>query len=309
MGKAGMSLHWWNLLSWNVFSWNLAWRDFRQTLAMKCEACGRIHHRSPWRRMRRWRGVRMAGSWYCRSECLEQAVKQILARDQIVSRREAGPSHRVPLGLLLLSRQQLTAEQLRTALAAQRDAGRGKIGEWLQRLGFSTESQITAALARQWSCPILRTGPGTFGGNRNAPIPALLLESFQMIPVELAEATGTLLIAFSEGIDHSVLYAIEQMLGYRTEACLVSPSTLRKSLEALAQRRGPGDVVFERMEDAGECAHIIASYSARIGAEHVRLARCGRHIWIRLERVSSETVNLVLRSPAAVPLGLGQPTY
>jgi len=64
-------------------------------------------------------------------------------------------------------------------------------------------------------------------------------ESFQMMPVELVEATGTLLMAFSEGIDYTVLYAIEQMLGYHTEPCLVCPSTLKKSLQALARHRQP----------------------------------------------------------------------
>jgi hypothetical protein len=110
----------------------------------------------------------------------------------------------------------------------------------------------------------------------------LLLETFQMIPVELSEASQTLLMAFSEGIDHSVLYAIEQMLGYRTQACLVCPSTLRRGLDALRQLRGSGDVVFERQEDAGECARIIASYAAKAEAEAIRFAHCGRHLWIRL---------------------------
>jgi hypothetical protein len=115
--------------------------------------------------------------------------------------------------------------------------------------------------------------------------------------VEFAAAAGTLLIAFGEGVDHTMLYAIEQMLGCRTEACLVCPSALQKGLHGLAQRRGAGDVVFDRMEDAGECARIIGSYATKVGAEQVRMARCGKHIWIRLESLSREAVNLVLRTP------------
>lgn len=154
---------------------------------------------------------------------------------------------RIPLGLLLLSRQQITAEQLRWALAAQREADgcvdealpaqRKKIGLWLQELGFTSEQQVTAALARQWSCPLLQAGLMAPASRRFPAIPARLLESFQMMPVELVAATRTLLMAFSEGIDYAALYAIEQMLGYRTEPCLVPPSTLRASLQALAQVR------------------------------------------------------------------------
>jgi hypothetical protein len=265
-----------------------------------------------WLRMRRRsQGVRMQGTRYCRTECLERALTEALVRARSVPERAAIAAHRIPLGLLLLSRQQLTAAQLRTALAAQRAAGCGqganpsgnptgnptgkKIGQWLQELGFASEQQVTAALARQWSCPVLRNGPAAIVASRFPAIPVLLLESFQMIPVELVEATGTLLMAFSEGIDYTVLYAIEQMLGYRTEACLVCPSTLRKSLQALARHRGPSDVVFERLEDADECAHIIGNYATKVEAEEVRFARCGEHLWIRLERVRQEAVTLVLR--------------
>jgi hypothetical protein len=258
---------------------------------------------------RRSRGVRLQGARYCQTECLELALIEFLGRARPISRRAAIAAHRIPLGLLLLSRQQLTAAQLRTALKAQRAASRvrgkskgesrnekeKKIGAWLQELGFVTEGQVTAALASQWSCPVLRSGPGVLGAGRFSSIPVLLMESFQMMPVELVEATGTLLIAFSEGVDYTLLYAIEQMLGYRTEACLVSPRALQKSLQAQVRHEGSTDVVFDRVEDIDECAHIIGNYSARMKAEEVRLARCGEHLWIRLERLRHEAVNLVLR--------------
>jgi Type II secretion system (T2SS), protein E, N-terminal domain len=246
---------------------------------------------------RRSGGIRMQGARYCRIECLELALIEAFGRVRHVPRHAAIASHRIPLGLLLLSRGQLTAEQLRTALAAQRAAGCGKIGAWLQELGFATEGEVTAALARQWSCPVLRSGLGKIGASHFPSIPEMLLESFQMMPVDLVEATGTLLIAFSEGIDHTALYAIEQMLGYHTECCLVSPSTLQKSLQALAHRRVSKDVILDRVEDAAECAHIIGSYSAKLHAEEIRMARCGKHLWVRLERLGHDAVNLVLTDP------------
>jgi hypothetical protein len=85
------------------------------------------------------------------------------------------------------------------------------------------------------------------------------------------------------------------MLGYRTEACLVCPSVLQKNLQELARHRGASDVVIEHVEDVAECARIIGSYSAKVGAEEVRFARCGEHLWIRLVRPRKEAVNLVLR--------------
>ena len=252
----------------------------------------------------------MQGERYCRTECLERALAEIFVRALPLSHPATIASHRIPLGLLLLSRQQLTAAQLRSALEAQRGAGCGprqkKIGAWLQELGFSTEREVTAALARQWSCPVLRAGSMAMEANRFPAIalpaiPALLLESFQMMPVELVAATGTLLIAFSEGIDHTVLYAIEQMLGYRTEACLVCPSTMKKSLLALAHSRVVREIIFDRAEDASECAHIVGNYSAKVGAKEIRLAKCGEYLWVRLEGLGQEAFNLVLRVSAETP--------
>ena len=111
-----------------------------------------MHTQSLWGRLRgKTGGVVIQGLRYCRDECLERALTDAVRRIRQTVPRAAAP-HRVPLGLLLLSRQQITVEQLRAALAAQHAAGHGKIGEWLVNLGFVNEQQVTAALARQWSC-------------------------------------------------------------------------------------------------------------------------------------------------------------
>jgi len=86
------------------------------------------------------------------------------------------------------------------------------------------------------------------------------------------------------------------MLDYRTQACFVCPSILQKGLQALAGRDAAKDVVFDRLEDVGECARVIASYAVKTGAEEVRLAQLGSHIWIRLEGEGRAGLNLVLRS-------------
>lgn len=243
--------------------------------------------------------MRLHGAQYCRAECLELALIEIL-RERPAPHRRPAP-RRIPLGLLLLSRQQLTADQLRFALEAQREASCAdsippctkKIGAWLQELGFVTEQQVTAALARQWSRPLLQSRLMTPASRRFPPIPSRLLECFQMMPADVCEPSRTLLMAFSDGIDYPVLYAIEQMLGCRTEPCLVPPSTLRTALQSLAQERASGEINFDRVRDAGECAHIVANYASTVKAEEVRLARCGEYFWFRLELQRREAVTLL----------------
>jgi hypothetical protein len=276
-----------------IASWRQAWRGACKKMAPGCGyRC--LRGTSLWRRLGHGhRVVRLQGQLYRHPECLESALVEVVGRLRSTSNRAGVPTHRVPLGLLLLSRAQLTAEQLSTGLAAQRAAGRGKLGEWLQELGFVSEPQITAALARQWACPVLRTTPNT---SRIPALPQLLLESFGMVPVDFVEAKATLYVAFSERIDYTVLYAIQQMLGCHTEPCLISPEMLRRTL--VAQAPGRQAIVFEHLVDAFELARIVRNYATQSHAVEVRMALCGSYIWTRLQCPLNTALDLVLRTPA-----------
>jgi len=211
--------------------------------------------------------------------------------------------HRIPLGLLLLSRKQVTEEQLRTVLAVQRSAGRGRIGEWMQDMGFASEEQITAALARQWSCPLWQIQASPLKAVVVPQIPILLLNLFHMIPVSFIAATATLHMAFAGGIDYSALYAIEQMLDCRTRPCLVPPSLLRESLLTL-EKRAPTDFVFDRVSGIAELVGIVSNYAVRVSAREIRLASCRSYTWVRIECASGQILNLLLRIPANSSSGL-----
>ena len=63
--------------------------------------------------------------------------------------------------------------------------------------------------------------------------------------INYVETTSTLHIAFGEGIDYSVLYAIEQMMGCHTETCMAVPSFVRKNLQSISGHRGESEVVFD----------------------------------------------------------------
>ncbi|HEY1271187.1 MAG TPA: hypothetical protein VGF08_04360 [Terriglobales bacterium] len=216
------------------------------------------------------------------------------------TRRRSVVPHRIPLGLLLISREQLTPEQLHFALSAQRSAGRGRLGEWLLALGFVTEERITAALARQWSCPVLRTDCLERRFCRCPRIPARLLENFAMIPLDYTRATSTLHIACSDAIDHSVLYAIESMTKIRTAPCLAPASFVRANLLSFLRDRHENEAAFECPAETAECCRIIRSYSLRLSSEEIRLAGCGPYVWIRLLRDSRPSMDLLFRTDAAV---------
>jgi len=252
-----------------------------------------------WRRFRWRRGaIRLHGSVYCAPSCFESAARQYFARLCATVFSAPPVRHRVPLGLLMISRGQLTNQQLRSALEAQRANGRHRLGEWLEKLGFATEQQVTTALARQWACPVL-TPAATCDPGCSRLLPYCLLENSRMLPVQFIAATRTFHLAFCDGIDYGALYAIEQMLDCRTQPCLVTRTVVAQTLQQLGHQRRPADRLFESWQEPSDLARITCGYVLKLGAEEVRLVGCGRFIWARLS-TPKEVANLLFHRPPYV---------
>jgi len=249
-----------------------------------CTPGRRLWRRLCWRRGR----IELQGAWYCAPQCFERAVNQHLSRAAVAvpPRR---PQYRIPLGLLLLSRGQLTNRQLRAALDEQHASGCVLIGQCLQKLGYVTEQQITAALAAQWRCPLL---PVKTAGTDCHLLPTRLLEAFRMLPVQFVATTRVFHLAFSEGVDYGALYAVEQMLNCRTEPCVISQTAMNEALARLADKPRSKDILFENRRDWREMARITCGYVLKLGAEYVRIVACGEFLWVRLS-AGHEIANLL----------------
>lgn len=271
-------------------SWSLVWRRQWQKLAPARGRHDCVHTHRGWRSLR-LASVWLEGSRYC-DACLEPALHNAFRQGQSMPRRLRSP-HRIPLGLTLLSRQQVSAGQLQAALAAQKHAGHGRIGEWLQALGFVTERQVTIALARQWSCPVLRDNFAHPASSQAPQIPLALLAAFDMVPVDFVEARRILHVACCEGIEYSALYAVEQMTECRTQPWMASPSFVRPRLQAVSAQRRENEIVFDGIADDAEFARIIRSYCIRVGAGEICVAACHPHRWVRLLRRARAPLDLL----------------
>ncbi len=102
---------------------------------------------------------RFEGKRACSARCMEQIVADAVCR-QIDSWEPVAAARllRMQLGPILLSRGWITHQELREALAAQRSAGAGRIGEWLGRPHGISEATIAKAMAIQWNCAALCSG-------------------------------------------------------------------------------------------------------------------------------------------------------
>jgi len=281
----------------------------RRSAERPCALVSCSRPQSIWQRFRdrrRPNGTFLQGVFYCRPQCLETALTGQLSRLRIMAPSRQ-PPNRIPLGLLMVARGKLTYLEVRAALEAQRRARYGKIGEWIEKLGFATEQEVTTALALQWGCPVASSfDPSTIHSPGIIPLP--ILEAFQMLPLNYVASTNTLCLAFGERVDHAALYAIEKILDCRTQPCVAGRKSIARQLDAMRHLHRPSEVEFGPMNDLSEMARIASSYTARLSPEQVRLSRIGRFIWLRLDVNRDVKTRSVKTRPGATNLVFRLPT-
>jgi len=251
-----------------------------ETLAPHCSWAG-CRRRARWQGLlRRSEGVRCGDDWYCSQNCLQEflvlKLSSLLAE---LPQEMSLATHRVPLGLILLSRGQIEHESLQQALRKQRAEG-GRVGQCLRYYCNVTEDQIASALARQWSCPVY---PVSRGSECRNMIPRQLQEFHLMLPVHFVETTRDLYLAFEQFVDYTVLVAIEKMLDCTTRPCILPESELRRRLTGESQEPREAEIVFASTVTPQDLARSICGYTQQTGAEQIRLLSCSAHIWVRLE--------------------------
>lgn len=234
---------------------------------------------------RKNQGISLSGNWYCGPACFEAAARDEAAR--LLALRAARPVRRsrMPLGLMLVSRGVINAEQLSLALDDHRSFGT-RIGESLIKLGFATMEQVTAAVAAQWGCAVFPLGSRYV----NTPIrlPGLLQKLCRMLPVHFVPANRKLLVGFVDAVEYGALDTIEHMMQCTTEPCFISDQEYANQLQATTSEQWHKDVAFERVENPAEIARIVCSYATQIEGEEARFGMCRDWLWARVKAERQE---------------------
>lgn len=252
-------------------------RYFPQCAETQCQGRGRRLALPRWRNS----GVYLQRNWYCSPQCLLPALEQALLPLLLHPETPPAPGRRLPIGLVLLNRGVIHAQQLRAALALQRERGEGRLGDWLRRLGAATEADITRALAIQWGCPVFPLERDSGYRQCAGLVPLNLSQTYGLLPVYRSRDRSLLYVAFRDGVDHALLYGIEQMLDCRTVPCIVNESAFAAALADLESRTSPRESIFDSVRGSFEIAHAACGFAERLGAQALRLARLGRTLWFR----------------------------
>ncbi len=226
-------------------------------------------------------GMSINEQWYCGAQCVEQALKGMIA-EMVTStgRPVKARTSRIPLGLSLLQRGVLSAEQLAVAMDQHKSTGLN-FGEVVQQLGFATAEQVTAAVAAQWACPVFPLGDRQL--ELGIRIPRRFLELYGMLPVHYAETERRLLIGFVSAVQHQLLYTIGHITSCNVAPCFITAREYELHLNSPSTPfQRDDELVFDQIVDPTEMARIATNYVAQLGAERLRLGKSHDYLWARI---------------------------
>jgi hypothetical protein len=227
----------------------------------------------------RFRGIHFNNRWYHEAACLKEALVGQLKQMLLSYGQSRNRAHRLPLGLLLVKRGAITPGELREGLRLQRLAGTGKLGYWLRQITAIDEDQICVALGQQWGCPVFPLDRHTLPPFTRYSPPYPLLAAAKAIPAFGTPDGRQWHIAFSERIDHTLLYALEEILVCQTFACVSRESAVNEALEQFRKHTSGKEICFDSVRDPGEMAATICSYAAQMDVRQLKVVRAGGHIW------------------------------
>ena len=233
------------------------------------------------------------GLWYCSRGCVEQAARAGLHEQRPRPARSAGLPP-LKLGVLLRHAGAVTQSELETALAA---AGRSglRIGEQIERLGYTTSEEVLRALATQAGVSYLATFDVARVERGSVSLPAATVRALGLVPFEADEVLRRLSVVCAAPIPKAAMRALVRLTGWLPEVYLVSDRVFQAALDAY--RPAPGAQSSHRaviVENLGAAAAHVADVAASERAVTMQHADCNSYRWVRVqapERVSDLLVS------------------
>src|SRR2546428_7831646 len=127
------------------------------------------------------------------------------------------------LGEILVKENLITADQLKQAMAHQRQNG-GRLGTALMKLGFISDDEITEVLSRQYGVPSINLKYYEVDPAVIKLIPQDTAVRYQIVP--LSRVGSTLPIAMTDPTNVFAMDDIKFMTGFNVEPVVASESAI-----------------------------------------------------------------------------------
>ena len=256
---------------------------------------------------------RFEGHAFCSENCLRAHVK-----DEFVQRwhgMQQERNRRIPrpkLGTILMQTASLTREQLEEAIRLQKLTREGRLGEWLLRLGFVDERQITVALAKQCGLPMIDLKNSEAKSDAVSMIPAQVAKCSSLVPVSYDDGQDSLRVAVSGPVNFNLQQALRRMIGKGISTFIGDDSVIQSLLaswyepEALDLSKAP---VFSSLDEFVEILRDTVSAAVNQKATNLQAELLEKYFWARLDTGSRTRhyfyryISIPTQSEAAQPVG------
>jgi len=227
------------------------------------------------------------GNPFCSDACLQMHFEDALTEKW--RRLQMEKDRRIPrpkLGTILMQTAFITRDQLDEAIRLQAQTREGRIGEWLQRLGFVEEHQITAALARQYGLPLINLNIADANTEAVRMIPGKVARCSGLVPVGFDDDQMSLRVAVTAPVNFNSQEAIRRMVGKGVVPYIGDQSVIQKLLEKLY---GPEELdlsdlpTFSSLEDLIGMGNEIIAAAINRRALDIRAELVQDFFWIRLD--------------------------
>jgi hypothetical protein len=227
------------------------------------------------------------GHTFCSEPCLlayfESEMSERWHRLQMERSRKIP---RPKLGTILMQTTYLTREQLDEAIRLQKQAQEGRIGEWLLRLGFVEEHQITAALARQFGLPLINLKNSNANVDAVKMIPGKVAKSSGLIPVGFDDDQDSIRVAVCAPVDFISQQAIQRMVQKGIEIYVGDQSLIQ---QLLGEWYDPDDLdlsdvpTFSSLDELIEVGNEMVAIAIDGRAEDIRAELLQDFFWVRID--------------------------
>jgi hypothetical protein len=227
------------------------------------------------------------GNVFCSDACLKMHFESELAEKW--RRLQSEQDRRIPrpkLGTILMQTAFITRDQLDEAIKLQSQTRQGRIGEWLQRLGFVEEHQITAALARQYGLPLINLNNSDADTDAVRMIPGKVAKCSGLVPVGFNDGQAALRVAVTAPVNFHSQEAIRRMVRKGIVPYIGDQSAIEKLLKELYE---PEDLdisnvpTFSTLEELLEVSGEIIISAINNRAQDIQAELVQDFFWMRLD--------------------------
>ncbi|PYU23736.1 MAG: type IV-A pilus assembly ATPase PilB [Acidobacteria bacterium] len=152
------------------------------------------------------------------------------------------------LGEILVKENLITADQLKQAMAHQRQNG-GRLGTALMKLGFVSDDEITEVLSRQYGVPSINLKYYEVDPAVIKLIPQDTAVRYQIVP--LSRVGSTLTIAMIDPTNVFAMDDIKFMTGFNVEPVVASESSVNEAITKFYGEVESGEELSKVMKDLG----------------------------------------------------------